>query len=119
MYKISGEKLKQRRRQLGMSQEELAKKVGISKVSICWYENGERTPKYEVFIKLAEELDLSLDELSGREVGIVSEKGVPYSVKLAKKDIEIINELKNHPNLYKNLYNDPIRTTKLIDKKLK
>ena len=119
MHKIDGEKIKQKRKQMGMSQEELAQKLGISKVSVCWYENGERTPKYDVFIKLSEILKISLNELSGREVNVISEKGKPYNVKLSKRDIEIINEIKNHPKLYKDLYNDPIRTTKLIDRRMK
>lgn len=119
MNKINNEMLRKRRKELGMSQDDLAKKIGVSKVAVCWYENGERTPKYDVFIRIADVLGLTLNELSGMEVDVVSESGEPYGVKLSKQDIEIINEIKNHPRLYKDLYNDPVRTTKLIDKRMK
>lgn len=119
MSSINSLIVKERRKALGMSQEALAKKLGISKVAICWYETGERTPTMENFLKLADVLDLSLDELTGREVSVVAEDEEEYSVRLPKKDLEILSEIKKYKNLYKNLYNDPARTTKIIDKRMK
>lgn len=119
MSSINSLIIKERRKALGMSQEALANKLGVSKVAICWYENGDRTPTMNNFLKLADILDLSLDELTGREVNAIAENEAEYKVKLPKRDLEIIGEIKKYKNLYKNLYNDPVRTTKLIDKRMK
>jgi len=105
MSSINSLIIKERRKALGMSQEVLANKLGVSKVAICWYETGER--------------NLSLDELTGREINVVAENEEEYKVKLPKRDLEIIGEIKKYKNLYKTLYNDPVRTTKLIDKRMK
>ncbi|MBQ9011811.1 MAG: helix-turn-helix transcriptional regulator [Bacilli bacterium] len=119
MYKINGRKIKEKRKSLRMSQDDLANKVGVSKVAICWYESGDRTPSLDNFLKLADALELSLDEAAGREVNIVSEQNEPYGVKLSKQDIAIINEFKNYPKLYNALYDDPQRTVKLIERRMK
>ena len=119
MSKVNGLKIKETRKKLGLSQEKLANKIGVSKVTICWYENGDRVPSLENFLKLSDELNLSLDELTGREVNVVAEDETEYSVKMPKRDIEIISEIKNKKDLYKKLYNDPKRTIELIERKLK
>ena len=38
---INTQKMKEARKTLGMSQGDLAKQLGVSKVAICWYENGD------------------------------------------------------------------------------
>ncbi|MCI9110364.1 MAG: helix-turn-helix transcriptional regulator [Bacilli bacterium] len=119
MSSINSLIIKERRKALGLSQEALANKLGVSKVAICWYETGERTPTMENFLKLSDILGLSLDQLTGREVNVVAEEEEEYNVKLPKKDLEIIGEIKKYKDLYKNLYNDPVRITKLIDKRMK
>ena len=119
MSKIDGNKIREARKNLGLSQDALASELGVSKVTICWYENGERTPGLENFLKLADILHLSLDELVGRDVSVVAEDEYEYKIKLAKKDIEIIHELKEKKNLYKKLYDDPKRTVELIERKMK
>ena len=111
--------MKEARKTLGMSQGDLAKQLGVSKVAICWYENGDRTPSLEHFLKLADLLHLSLNELSGKEVTVVAEEEQEYVVRLPKRDLQIISEIKNYKKLYKSLYADPERTVKLIDKRMK
>jgi len=51
------------RKALGLSQEELAKAVGISRYSILDYENSRISPTIEVGQKIAEVLKVSLDDL--------------------------------------------------------
>lgn len=111
--------MKATRKTLNYTQEDLAQKLGVSKVAICWYESGDRTPSLENFVKLADILNLTLDELIGREVTVVAEDEENYEVKLPKKDIEIISEFRERKSLYKKLYNDPKRTVELIERKLK
>ena len=49
-----------------MTQEELGKKINVTKVSISGYENGNRTPDMETLQKIAEVFDVSIDYLLGR-----------------------------------------------------
>lgn len=60
--------LKALRNQKGWSQERLAQEAGISYNTLIKLErNGIKNPKIETVIKLADALDVSLDELVGRE----------------------------------------------------
>lgn len=56
-------KLKKIRTEKGITQEELANKVGVLNTSICNYEIGIREPNLETLKKLAEVLDCTVDEL--------------------------------------------------------
>lgn len=49
-----GEKIKQRREAAGMSQKELAAKIGVDASAISMWENGVTSPKMGNLIKLAE-----------------------------------------------------------------
>ena len=48
-----------------MKQTELAKKVGISNVTICRYLTAERIPRLDVVIKIASLFNVSVDYLLG------------------------------------------------------
>lgn len=56
-----------RRKQLAVSQEELAEMCGVSRQAIAKWENDESVPCLEKLMKLADIYDVSLDELLGRE----------------------------------------------------
>lgn len=60
-----GKKLKMARLRAGLTQEELAEKIGVSRGSIARYELGEMEPKLENLIALSEILDISTDYLLG------------------------------------------------------
>lgn len=62
-----GEKLIKKRRERGMTQDELALELGVSRQSVSKWENGECLPEADKLIRLADILDVSLDELTGRE----------------------------------------------------
>ena len=55
--------LKKIRTEKGITQEELANKVGILNTSICNYEIGIREPNLETLKKLASVLECTVDEL--------------------------------------------------------
>lgn len=116
---IIGEQIKRARKAKGMTQQELGKILGVSKVSVCGYEMGTRTPNVDKFIKLIETLDISTDVLLGREQTVICEEEEPYVIKISKKDLEIIRELRNHPALYNKIRSNPKRIIELIDRKIK
>lgn len=115
---IIGERLKDARKRKNMSQQQLGDLLGVSKVSICGYENGVRIPTIENFVQLLDILDLSADYLLGRDITVVSEDEEEYKAKMSIDDIKIIKELKNNPVLHSKLRVDPKRTIELINRKL-
>lgn len=59
-----GNKIKHLRKEAGLSQEDLAAKLGISQKSICNYENNTRFPRGQNVIKgLADIFNISVDYL--------------------------------------------------------
>lgn len=60
-----GKNIAAARKRKGMSQKELADKVGIIYVTIGRYERGEIKPSIDVAKKIADALDVSLDYLVG------------------------------------------------------
>ena len=59
------ERLKKLRKDLGISQRELARKAGISSAMISLYEAGKKSPTIDVLMKLAVVLEVSADYLLG------------------------------------------------------
>ena len=57
-----GSYIKSRRKSLDMTQKQLAKKVGVTDVTISRYENGEREPSFTEFIKLCEVLGMKVED---------------------------------------------------------
>ncbi len=60
---FSGERLRERRKQLKLSRDVLAFAVGRTVDSIGNYERGFTTPSAEVLVRLAEHLECDLDDL--------------------------------------------------------
>ena len=61
-----GEKIKQRRKELGLSAEEIAQKIGVSPATIYRYESGDiKSPRSSVLRPIAEALDMDLYDLVG------------------------------------------------------
>ena len=62
-----GKKLKELRKQSGMTQKQLADKLGITKSVVSYYELSERTPSPDVLKNLALIFHVSTDYLLGVE----------------------------------------------------
>ncbi len=58
-----GQSIKAKREQLGLTQQELAEKLFVSRQTVCRWENGTRCPDLLMAKKIALVLGLSLDEL--------------------------------------------------------
>ena len=54
---------KERRTELGLTQAELAERVGVTRKTVNTVENGIFTPSTILALKLAESLDLSVEQL--------------------------------------------------------
>lgn len=62
-----GAKMKSLRKADGLTQEETAKKLNISRVNYTRYETGKVRPDYETIIKITDYYDISLDEMFDRK----------------------------------------------------
>ena len=91
---IIGSRIKEARLKKKMSQEQLGAILGVSKVSVCGYEKGTRTPTMENFLQLIEILDLEPDYVLGRDNEVRSEKNRDCKVIVADEDLQIIKEIK-------------------------
>ena len=111
-----GYRLQQLRRNRQMSQQDLGKELGVSKVSISGYEKGSRVPSMEVLIKILKLFDISADYILGRELNVVCE-GEPGMQLFSQCDIEIIKAIRDKPRLYNKIAKNPQRFFECITKK--
>ncbi len=64
-YSSFGERLREIRKERGLSQEKMAKLLGTSKQILSRYELGQRSPKIEQVQRYAQKLQVSVDYLLG------------------------------------------------------
>lgn len=114
---VLGCRIKELRKERHMSQEELGKLLGVTKVSISGYEKGIRVPSMEVMEKMLEVFNISADYLMGRELSAVCDGDESVSVMLALTDLEIIRELRRMPSLYNYIAAEPRRFFNSLYKK--
>ena len=113
-----GKRVRELRMEKGLSQQELGIAIGVTKVSICGYENGTRLPNLEKLIKLADILETTTDYLLGREVIVMNEENKTYIGSICYEDVCFIQELRHYPNLYNKLLKDTKRSASIINKRL-
>lgn len=116
---LVGKRIKEMRLAKGLSQQELGDLIGVTKVSICGYESGSRTPSLETFALLSEVFGTSTDYLLGRELPVLSEKSKSYLGAISEDDVDLIAELKHYPSLYEKMTKDAKRYICLINKKMR
>lgn len=63
---VLGKQIKMLRTIRGWTQEELGKRLGVSKVAVCSYEHGLQVPNVEMLNKLADLFEVTVDYLLGR-----------------------------------------------------
>ena len=82
-----GFRIVRRRKQLNISQKELASRTGITEATLSRYENNIREPKAEIIAKLANVLNTSTDYLlcntNKPDVSFAKEPSDPYTSKPA------------------------------------
>lgn len=115
---ILGDRIKTCRKAKNMTQEELGQLIDVSKVSICQWEKGTKTPSTKNLIELTKIFDVELSYLIGNDTYVVAEQDNKYSVYMSKEEIDILREIKKHDKLYKDFLNSPSRVIERIEKKL-
>lgn len=74
--KSIGDNIKKARKKAGLSQESLAKTIGVTKAAISRYESGLREPSFEQLQKIARSLHVHTFDLIGKTATEAYEKGV-------------------------------------------
>lgn len=100
---IKGEVIKRERFKRGLSQEQLGNLIHVSKVSICGYEKGTKTPTLENLKNLLDVLNLKIEDIFDQEYTVVRDNEIPYGVKFSKEEAELIKALRKNPDLYNTL----------------
>ena len=59
-------KIKQLREAQGLSQSELAAKLGVNRSAVSRWESGEKNPELTNLVRMADLFDVTLDYLLGR-----------------------------------------------------
>ena len=106
---ILGYRLRELRKENKMSQEELGKLIGVTKVSISGYENGTRIPSLDILHGILDVFRESADYLLGRELNVVCEDDQNLVMNLSMSDIEIIREIRGNSVLFNSIANNPKR----------
>lgn len=65
-YVITGQRIREARKFHGLTAEVLAEKVGLATESLRHIENASSKPSLSTLFKIATELDVSLDYITGR-----------------------------------------------------
>jgi Predicted transcriptional regulators len=88
-----GVRIKEARLAANMTQEELAKKIGVSKNAISNYENGVSTPKVELLCAIMKHLEIDANFLYG-----LPHEEVPQ-LRLTPHERDVIIAYRSHPEL--------------------
>lgn len=89
-----GERLKKLRQNVGLSQQELADILNVSKSCICQYEKNSRIPSIEILIGISNYFDTTIDYLLGNVVHIQRNKVGISSLSL--EEIDLIKKIRKH-----------------------
>lgn len=66
-YSTLGERIKYHRKRLGLTQEQLADRLGVSAQAVSKWENNQSCPDISILPELAELFGITVDELLGKE----------------------------------------------------
>ena len=116
---LFSKRLKEIRKAAGLTQHGLGDKIGVTKVSVCCYEKGTRTPTLDTLLDLANALNVEFTYLLGNDDYIVADDDKSYGMNIAKDEINLVKVLRRHTDLYNKLIADPERIIKLIEQKIR
>lgn len=89
-----GEKVKNERNRLGLNQDELAKKIGVTRRVISSYENDSSRPRgTERYKKLAEALGVNINYLLSEDEAFIADVEYNYGHRGAKQAKELLAEV--------------------------
>jgi len=116
---FNGKRVRELRKQLNLTQDELANIINLNKTSISYFERNKRTPSLDTLIDLSYALNTTpYYLLDAEEVIKINENEVAYETFFSINDIIIIKEIKKHECFYNKLCENPKQTIEKIIKLL-
>jgi len=116
---LFSKRLKEIRINSGLTQQQLGDMVGVTKVSVCCYEKGTRTPTLDKLMDIADALHVEFTYLLGNDSYVVADDDEEYGMNIAKDELKLIRTLRNYHELYEMMISDPDRMMKLIEQKIR
>lgn len=98
-----GERIKAARKQAGLTQKELAERLGLSFQAIAQWENNLRKPKLETLQKIAAALEVPIYELMEMTEEQAKLLEVSYNMERVKDNLAHTDISKFHPDLQKRI----------------
>ena len=74
----TGERIKKARKKYGLTQKELAKKLGTTQANISQYEVGNRKPKIETLDRIAKAIGCPISDLTVKMTEADEKKGIAF-----------------------------------------
>ncbi len=115
---VLGKRIKEARKKQKLTQDDLARMLDVSKVTVCYWEKDIKKPSTKNLILLSKKLNTPLEYLIGNDEYVISESDTNYGLMMTNEEIDLIRELRNHNNLYTMLVESPKRTCERIEKNL-
>lgn len=117
---LNGNRLREVRKNKGLTQTQLGELIGVGKSAICCYEHELRNPTLEVVQELMRVFGVSADYLLGTDcmAPIVNKNGMVEYAPMTKEEITFIDELKKNKMVYDILLEDPRRGAELVKKEI-
>ncbi|WP_156940166.1 helix-turn-helix domain-containing protein [Caldanaerobius polysaccharolyticus] len=94
-----GKRIKELRTELGLTQEELAKKIGVTRAALSSWEINRRDPDTTTLQKLSEIFNVSVDYILGKTDIRTRADEITDAVKDDPELLAFWNELKERPDL--------------------
>lgn len=114
-----GKRIAELRKNKGISQYELAERLGFSRGKLANYEQGSRQPDYETLQQIADYFEVTTDYLLGRSDNPESLNKVIVAgkeIELTPEEFKVFEELKKHSIAFHDLASDPEKKVKQLIK---
>lgn len=117
---LNGNRLREARKQKGLTQTELGDLIGVGKSAICCYEKETRNPTVEAILEMVQVFGVSADYLLGTDYLIKTTDNNNEIVYMAitKEELIFIEELKKNKMVYDILMQNPKRGAELVKKEI-
>lgn len=102
-------RLKELRKDNGLTQDQMGAIIGVKKGAISYYEKGRNNPSMEDLSKFADHFDISLDYFAGRDYQVVSDNREQYGrkIRLSKEEVRFIKKIRDNVHLHNMVMENP------------
>ena len=115
---IKGDRLRNLRKEKGLTQAELGDMLGVKKSVVCLYEKEKRNPSIESIIDMVQIFNVTADYLLGTECLITVSDDVSKTYAFTQEEVDFISELKKYKDIYEVLIPDYKRGIEVIKSRI-